>query len=194
MNLSQQIKKLRDRDQLSQEDLAEKIYVSRQTISNWENEHSYPDVHNLLLMSVLFDVTLDELVKGDVDQMRRMIQNDEMDRYGKLMGLFLLAAIVVGIVSITIWGVWGYLPLGILWVISMYFAMKVEKIKKKNDIKTFREIVAFTDGKTDLDDIRKQRNRKKYFLEKSLIVLAAGVIGALLSLLVSFITDFLINL
>ncbi|MHC5375168.1 helix-turn-helix domain-containing protein [Enterococcus sp. LJL120] len=194
MNLSQQIKKLRDRDQLSQEDLAEKIYVSRQTISNWENERSYPDVHNLLLMSVLFDVTLDELVKGDVDQMRRMIQNDEMDRYGKWMGLFLLAAIVVGIVSITIWGVWGYLPLGILWAISMYFAMKIEKIKKKNDIKTFKEIVAFTDGKTDLDDIRKQRNSKKYFLEKSLIVLTFGVIGAILGLLVSFITEFLINL
>ena len=59
MNLSKQIKKHRERLSLSQEGLAEKLYVSRQTISNWENEKSYPDVHNLLLLSVLFDVSLD---------------------------------------------------------------------------------------------------------------------------------------
>lgn len=47
MNLSKQIKKHRERLSLSQEGLAEKLYVSRQTISNWENEKSYPDVHNL---------------------------------------------------------------------------------------------------------------------------------------------------
>jgi transcriptional regulator with XRE-family HTH domain len=65
MNLSKQIKRLREEARFSQEELSEKIYVSRQTISNWENERSYPDIHNLLLLSVLFDVTLDELVKGE---------------------------------------------------------------------------------------------------------------------------------
>nr|WP_257152008.1 helix-turn-helix transcriptional regulator [Bacillus toyonensis] len=58
MNLSKQIKKYRDREGFSQEDLAEKIYVSRQTISNWENERSYPDIHNLLLLSVFFSMFL----------------------------------------------------------------------------------------------------------------------------------------
>ena len=48
----------------SQEYLAEKLYVSRQTISNWENERSYPDIHNLLMMCNLFNVSLDDLVKG----------------------------------------------------------------------------------------------------------------------------------
>lgn len=51
MNLGSQIKYFRQRDYLSQEDLAEKLYVSRQTISNWENDKSYPDVHNLLMLS-----------------------------------------------------------------------------------------------------------------------------------------------
>lgn len=50
MNLGTQIKYFRQRDYLSQEDLAEKLYVSRQTISNWENDKSYPDVHNLLML------------------------------------------------------------------------------------------------------------------------------------------------
>lgn len=97
MNLSKQIKKHRERLSLSQEGLTEKLYVSRQTISNWENEKSYPDVHNLLLLSVLFDVSLDELVKGDVEQMKETIEKTEMDRYTKMMLLFiLLTALSVG--------------------------------------------------------------------------------------------------
>ncbi len=44
MNLSHQIKKFREQRHFSQEDLSEKIFVSRQTISNWENGRSYPDV------------------------------------------------------------------------------------------------------------------------------------------------------
>lgn len=50
----------------SQEYLAEKLYVSRQTISNWENERSYPDVHNLIMMCELFNVSLDDLVQGEI--------------------------------------------------------------------------------------------------------------------------------
>ena len=44
MELSKQIKKYRTETNLSQEELADKIYVSRQTISNWENEKNYPDI------------------------------------------------------------------------------------------------------------------------------------------------------
>ena len=44
------------------------MFVSRQTISNWENNKSYPDIHNLLMMCNLFNVSLDDLVKGDVEK------------------------------------------------------------------------------------------------------------------------------
>ena len=53
MELSNQIRKYRTEHKLSQEELAEKVYVSRQTISNWENGKSYPDIHSLLLLSSL---------------------------------------------------------------------------------------------------------------------------------------------
>ncbi len=49
MELGNQIKKYRSELQISQEQLADRIYVSRQTISNWENEKSYPDVNSLIL-------------------------------------------------------------------------------------------------------------------------------------------------
>ena len=73
MELSIQIKKYRTELHLSQEELAEKVYVTRQTISNWENEKSYPDIHSLLLLSSLFNVSLDQLIKGDIEKMKEII-------------------------------------------------------------------------------------------------------------------------
>jgi len=64
MELANQIKARRKNLGWSQEVLAEKAFVSRQTVSNWENEKSYPDVHSLLLLSELFQISLDELIKG----------------------------------------------------------------------------------------------------------------------------------
>ena len=62
MELGNQIKKYRSELQLSQDQLAEHIYVSRQTISNWENEKSYPDVNSLVLLSEVFKTSIDNLI------------------------------------------------------------------------------------------------------------------------------------
>ena len=180
MNLSKQIKKHRERLSLSQEGLAEKLYVSRQTISNWENEKSYPDVHNLLLLSVLFDVSLDELVKGDVEQMKETIEKTEMDRYTKMMLLFiLLTALSVG-PALFLPGHWWIAPPLCFWLVSMYAALKIEKIKKTQNIKTYKEIVAFMENQ-DLDAIRKKRDIKKDFLSKTVIVLVFALIVGMLA-------------
>ena len=63
MELGNQIKKYRSELQISQEQLADRIYVSRQTISNWENEKSYPDVNSLVLLSEVFQTSIDKLIK-----------------------------------------------------------------------------------------------------------------------------------
>lgn len=57
MEIGKQIKKYRLELNLSQDDLAEKIFVTRQTISNWENDKNYPDIKSLLLLSSLFDTS-----------------------------------------------------------------------------------------------------------------------------------------
>ena len=62
MELGNQIKKYRSELQISQEQLADRIYVSRQTISNWENEKSYPDVNSLVLLSEVFQTFIDKLI------------------------------------------------------------------------------------------------------------------------------------
>lgn len=186
MNLSKQLKKYRERDQLSQADLAEKIYVSRQTISNWENERSYPDIHNLLLLSVLFDVTLDELVKGDVEMMKNNMDTNEMNKLSWVMGIFAALACISIPPTLKFLDLWGLIIPAVLYAICAVAAFKIEKLKKKNDVKTYAEIVAFMENK-DVDEARKLRDRKRDIRNKALIVLSFGAAALILTLLSAFI-------
>ena len=65
MQLGQTIQKIRKENHLTQEEFAEIFHVTRQTVSNWENEKSYPDLQILIAMSNQFNVSLDTLLKGD---------------------------------------------------------------------------------------------------------------------------------
>ena len=56
----------------TQEMVAEKINVSRQTISNWENEKSYPDIISVIELSSLYSISLDDLLKGDEKMMEHL--------------------------------------------------------------------------------------------------------------------------
>ena len=65
VEIGSKIKKSRIDAKLTQEQAAEALGISRQTISNWENEKSYPDIASVLKMSDLYGVSLDYLLKGD---------------------------------------------------------------------------------------------------------------------------------
>lgn len=64
MNLSNRIQSLRETNKLSQEELAEKLEVSRQAISKWENGVSKPDINNIVKLSEIYGVTTDFLLTG----------------------------------------------------------------------------------------------------------------------------------
>ena len=83
MEFSKQIKKYRAEANLSQEELANRVFVSRQTISNWENNKNYPDIKSLVLMSEIFQVSLDNLIKGDLERMKKEIDIQEYARFQK---------------------------------------------------------------------------------------------------------------
>lgn len=68
MTLGEKITALRTQYKMSQGDLAEKLNVSRQSISKWETNTSIPELDKLILLSELFHITLDELVKGEKTQ------------------------------------------------------------------------------------------------------------------------------
>ena len=73
MEIGKKLKEARQMSGLTQENVAEKLNVSRQTISNWETEKFYPDILYVLQLSDLYQVSLDELLKG----YERMIQHLE---------------------------------------------------------------------------------------------------------------------
>ena len=195
MELGKQIKNCRQEANLSQEELAERVYVSRQTISNWENDKSYPDVNSLVLLSEIFQISLDKLIKGDIGVMKDVIQKEEiekMKRYGKIYAIMLIAT-VVSAVPLFIWlGVWAFIPWGIIWASSMYFAFKIEKIKKDNDVQTYKEIVAFTEGKR-LDDIQKQREIGKRPYQKILLVIGSALIAFVVCVVIGFLMHIFLN-
>ena len=185
----------RQEAQLSQEELANRVYVSRQTISNWENDKSYPDVNSLVLLREIFQTSLDNLIKGDVEVMKDVIQKEEiekMNRYGKSYTIMLIVT-VVSAVPLFMWlGVWAFIPWGIIWAVSMYFAFKVEKVKKDNDIQTYKEIVAFSEGKL-LDDIYRQREIGKRPYQKNLLAIGSALIAFVVCVLIGFLMNIFLN-
>lgn len=195
MELGKQIKKHRQEVQLSQEKLADRVYVSRQTISNWENDKSYPDVNSLVLLSEIFQISLDNLIKGDIEVMKDVIQKEEivkMNRYGKIYTIMLIVT-VVSAVPLFMWlGVWAFIPWGIIWALSMYFAFQVEKVKKDNDVQTYKEIVAFSEGKL-LDDIQKQREIGKRPYQKIFLVIGSALITFVVCVLIRFLMHIFMN-
>ena len=183
MELSKTIKRLRTEKGWSQETLAEKAYVSRQTISNWENEKNYPDVHSLLILSDLFGVSLDELIKGDVETMKNTVHNKDASALKRaqwcgVIGLFLLMAVVTpifenfGMIGMVI----GAVLAGALSVFTFMSFHKFESIKSQYDIQTQREILAFMNGET-LDDIEKAKEQEIRKSNRRGMILALVICG-----------------
>lgn len=170
---------------LSQEELAEKVYVTRQTISNWENNKNYPDIHSLLLLSSLFDVSLDQLIKGDIDIMKEEINEVELQKFNRIGNIFtaLLLITIISFVPLAIFlNYYGLIISGILFIITFFFALKLERYKKENDIQTYKEIVAFTEGKR-LDEIEKHQENGKRPYQKFLLMLGSALITLIICLL-----------
>lgn len=195
MKLGKQIKMHRQEAELSQEELANRVYVSRQTILNWENDKSYPDVNSLVLLSEIFQISLDKLIKGDIGVMKEVIQKEEiekMKRYGRIYTIMLIVT-VVSAVPLFMWlGVWAFIPWGIIWAISMYFALKIEKVKKDNDVQSYKEIVAFSEGKL-LDDIQKQCEIGKRPYQKNFLVIGSMLITLAVCVLIGFLMHVFLN-
>lgn len=72
MEVGSKLKNARIGSGFTQEKVAEKIQVSRQTISNWENEKSYPDIISVIKLSDLYSISLDELLKGDSNMIKHL--------------------------------------------------------------------------------------------------------------------------
>lgn len=183
MELGSRIKKYRNELNMSQETLAEKIYVTRQTISNWENDKNYPDINSLIRMSELFNVSVDTLLKGDVEVIQKIVKEDDIREFGKMgniLSILFIIMIITPIPLVKLLGWPGFGIWGIIAVISFTYAIIVEKKKKELDISTFKEISAFMEGK-QLDEIETAREEGKRPYQKVFLAIAAAVIMLVIS-------------
>lgn len=73
MNFGEQIKSIRKKGNMTQKQFAIRLNVSRQAVSNWENDKNLPDIGMLILISDVFHVSLDSLIKGD-DEMNNITE------------------------------------------------------------------------------------------------------------------------
>lgn len=96
MEIGQKLKDARIHSGLTQEVVAEKINVSRQTISNWENEKSYPDIISVIELSNLYCISLDDLLKGDSKMIEHLEESTNVVKSNKkLIGAISLNIVVV---------------------------------------------------------------------------------------------------
>lgn len=72
MKIGEHIRMLRKSENLSQEQLGAKLHVSRQSVYKWESDKGYPDIPNLIALSELFNITIDELIKEDIAFQKRV--------------------------------------------------------------------------------------------------------------------------
>ena len=189
MQVGKQIQHYRKEKNLSQDDLAEIIFVSRQSISNWERGATYPDIQNLLLLSKVFEVSLDKLVKGDLETMKQEVNAADvkaMNRDAIIYTVLLAATIILPVPLIKWFGLYGLIPELLLWGSAMYFALRLERIKKANNVQSYREILAFSEGKR-LDEIEQKVEAGKRPYQKVLLALLTAGITLLVGMVLSWL-------
>ena len=108
MNFDEKIIKIRKDNNLIQEEMAEKLNVSRQAISNWENKRNLPDIEMLIIIWKIFSISLDELILGgeEMNDIEKKLINDgsesrivKMNLISTIIGTFLL---LIGLLCIVI--------------------------------------------------------------------------------------------
>lgn len=178
MQIGNNIKRYRESLNLSQEELADKIFVTRQTISNWETNKNYPDIKSISLLCNLFDVSLDQFIEGDIKEMKKIISEKEMKNYNCISILFTIEMMIMVISAyplLKFFKMAGVIIWSIIMIITLITSLKIEKIHKKYDIRTYKEIVTFTEGKSlSKNEIIEEKTKRPY--QRILLTILSGVI------------------
>lgn len=100
IKIGEKLRDARNQKGLTQEEVADEIHVSRQTISNWENNRSYSDIISVILLSDLYQMSLDVLLKGDKDMIEHLNESTNIVNSNKKLIIMGLLNIVVFIFMI----------------------------------------------------------------------------------------------
>lgn len=189
IDIGSKIKTLRLSKSMTQEQLAKALHVSAQAVSKWENGKSYPDIHSLLLLSALFDVSLDQLIKGALETMKQEVNAADvkaMNRDAIIFSILLAATIILPVPLLKWFDLYGLIPELLIWGAAMYFALRLERIKKANNVQSYKEILAFSEGRK-LDEIEQKVEAGKRPYQKILLALLTAGITLLVGMVLSWL-------
>ena len=121
MEIGKKLKEARIKTKMTQEQVADALFVSRQTISNWENEGSFPDIVSVVKLSDLFSVSLDELLKGDNEMLEHLEESTNVVRSNRR----LIGAAIVDVVLFLSMLFLAYFTEGSVYMIVCAFCLMV---------------------------------------------------------------------
>ena len=182
MDIGLRIKKYREQQHMSQEELALKIFVSRQTISNWETNKSCPDIKSLIALSNIFNVSIDDFLKEDIKEMRKIVENTTIKKFNMISVIFLFELMAVIVSAYPLFSIKSNMGI-IIWLclfaIILFTANRIEKFKKNYDIQTYKEILTFIDGRQLSHDEAQQEIGKRNY-QKIIYAFIAGLISLII--------------
>lgn len=117
MEIGKKLKEARLGAGLTQEQAAERLFVSRQTISNWENEKTYPDIVSVVKLSDLYSISLDELLKGDTKMLEHLEESTDIVKSNQKLILAVIANIVIFLACLLIA---VFLPEGVFMIACVF--------------------------------------------------------------------------
>lgn len=100
MNIGKRLKDARIESGYTQEQVAEQLDVSRQTISSWENGRTFPDIVSVVSLSDIYDVSLDVLIKGDEKMLEHLEESTNIVKSNKKLLFAIIANILTAIAMI----------------------------------------------------------------------------------------------
>lgn len=191
MDIGKKIKKYREQSNISQDELALKVFVSRQTISNWETNKSYPDIKSLAMLSNIFKVSLDDFIKEDIKEMKRKVDSSQIKKFNVLNLVFFFEMLIMIISAYPLFKIDGYIGV-IIWfvifIITLITSVIAERFKKSNNVQTYKEIISFLENK-NLTYEEEQQELGKRVYQKIVFAIGAAVIALIICLITIFITE-----
>lgn len=147
MEIGTKLKNARSNANLTQEDIAEKIGVSRQTVSNWENNKSYPDIISVIRLSDIYGISLDTLLKDDENMIKHLDESTNIvkskNRLRKLLPV--LVYTVIWVLCVLLFWLYsgrdaGTYSIFVFWGILPVSTLIISAISGKEDFKPFFKI------------------------------------------------------
>lgn len=179
MKIGQHIYQLRTTQNLTQEELANKVYVTRQTVSNWERGYSYPDLQSLMTISEYFNISVHELLKEDLPTIERSLSMKAHQHFQQLSTEFTL--LLIWFVISSIFSFYFFRENGLLlnliisspWLV--YKSFQVDRYKSDYQLKTYQDISDFLAGK--ITQATKTPSHSKTLLWRSVNFLLSIILG-----------------